>query len=94
MDIISVTEASLLSVRTVVLEMRDKFDESSKRSIVAITDLLNRIDESFQPKITSFVDSVEQLNRDIIYCLDEHNTAINDRLNRFPEYESKKYIRR
>lgn len=94
MDIISVTEESLVSVKTTVLELRDKFDELTKRKIAAIMDLLTSIDDSFQSKIESFIDIIDQLNRDVSYCLDEHNTAINDRLNRLPEYESKKYIRR
>jgi len=94
MDVISVTEESLMNAYLILQRLGDDSDSITVKCDKILSSKLSSLDENFRAEIARYIETINQLKEKLRYCVDENMIAISDRLNRFPEYEKKKYIKR
>lgn len=94
MDVISVTEETLMNAYLILQRLGDDSDSITVKCDKILSSKLSSLDENFRAEIVRYIETINQLKEKLRYCVDENMIAISDRLNRFPEYEKKKYIKR
>lgn len=94
MDIISVTDSALQNAYVTLQQLKDSSESITKKCASELSSQLGGLDSSFQPDIQRYIETIEALNEKLKYCIDENMTAVNDRLNRIPDYENQIYKQR
>lgn len=91
MDRISVTDAALQSALAALQTLKDGIAAATDKCANSLSSQTSNLEDNFKKDVQQYVEAINQLKENILYCIDENRDAINDRLSKLPEYEGQAY---
>ena len=94
MDTISATDDALRNACVILQQLGESSNSITSKCVQQLSSELSSLDEKFRGEIQLFIETINELEKRLKYCIDENITAIGDRLNKIQDYESKTYKKR
>ena len=94
MDVISVTDVALSNACVILQRLREDSENITSKCERHLSSELSSLDENFRGEVQRYIETINQLKEKLKYCIDENMTAINDRFNKVPDYETQTYKKR